>query len=231
MAKLFLFDIDGTLVTGVNDSTLSVGSTEDRFTLAIKNALDLDVKRERDFRGLTDYLILKEMLKDAGWSDARIEPQIPRLIAELDAVHGQVFHPDLVKLLPGVRELLSALTERHQILGLLTGNLETVARRKLEALNVWSFFTVGGFGSDAHATRADLVKLAVGRAGFEERPEMVYALGDTPKDIEAAIDAGIENSVGVVNGFREASELKEAGAKIVLDDFKDTEYVLRMFGV
>jgi len=231
MTKLFLFDIDGTLVTGVNDSTLSVGFTQDRFTLAIKNALAIDVKRERDFRGLTDYLILKEMLKDVGWSDARIDPVMPQLVAELDRVHGETFQATLVRLLPGVQELLTALSVRRHILGLLTGNLETVAQRKLEALGVWSFFTVGGFGSDAHATRADLVKLAVQRAGFSSRADDVYVLGDTPKDIEAAAAAGIVNSVGVVNGFRDASELKSAGAKIVLDDFKHTEHVLRMLGV
>lgn len=231
MPNLFLFDIDGTLVMGVNDSTLSVGFTEDRFVLAIRNALGVEVKRDRDFRGLTDYLILQAMLKDIGWDEGRIQSVMPQLLVELDNVHKQVFQSGSVKLLPGVEELLAALAARHETLGLLTGNLETIARRKLEMLGIWSFFSVGGYGSDPHETRADLVRLAMQRAGFEHRIQDVFLIGDTPKDIEAAGEAGIVNSVGVANGFRSVDELKTAGARITLEDFSDTARVLHAFGV
>ena len=231
MAKLFLFDIDGTLVTGVNDSTLSVSTAEDRFVLAIRGALGIDVKRDKDFRGLTDYLILKAMLHGAGWTEERIQPVMPRLLAELDAVHEKIFQAGSIRLLPGVGELLTALAARHETLGLLTGNLETIARRNLIALGIWSFFSVGGYGSDPHEKRADLVRLAIRRAGYEQHTEDVFLIGDTPKDIEAAHEAGVVNSVGVANGFRSIDELKAAGAHISLEDFSDTAHVLRMLGV
>jgi phosphoglycolate phosphatase-like HAD superfamily hydrolase len=229
--KLFLFDVDGTLVTGVNDSTLSVGFTEDRFILAIRNTLGVEAKRDKDFRGLTDYLILREMLKNVGWGEQRITAAMPRLIVELDRVHATTFQPASVRLLPGVKELLVALANRGQTLGLLTGNLEAVAKRKLEALGIWSFFTVGGYGSDPHTARADLVTLAIQRAGYAGRVSDVFLIGDTPKDIEAAQDAGVENSVGVTYGFRSAEELKDAGAKITIEDFADTGKTLHLFGV
>lgn len=229
--KLFLFDIDGTLTAGAHDKTLSAGFTEDRFIRAIRNVLGLEAKRDRDFRGLTDYLILKEMLKDLGWNDQQIGPAIPKLIAELNKIHVQRFRADLIRVLPGVSDLLAALTERGHTLGLVTGNLEMFAKLKLEALGIWSFFSVGGFGSDPHTTRADLVRLAIQRAGFEGRYDEVYLIGDTAKDIEAATEAGVKNSVGVVNGFRDPSELENAGARIVLEDFTDTAQVLRSFGI
>lgn len=231
MAKLFLFDVDGTLVSGVNDSTLSIGFNDDRFVLAIRSALGVEVKRDKDFRGLTDYLILKAMLKDIGWDEIRIESVMPAVIAALDSVHEKIFQPELVKLLPGVSELLRALSERHQILGLLTGNLETVAKRKLEALGIWSFFSVGAYGSDPHEIRSDLAKLAITRAGFGDHIEDVFIIGDTPKDIETARGAGVTNSVGVANGFRSIDELKAAGAHIALEDLSDTGRILRLFGV
>lgn len=231
MAKLFLFDIDGTLTAGSHDKTLSAGFTEDRFILAIRNALGVEARRDRDVRGLTDYLILKEMLIDVGWDEQRIQSAIPKLIAELNKIHEERFRADLIRVLPGVKELLAALAERGQILGLVTGNLEMFAKLKLEALDIWSFFSVGGFGSDPHTNRADLVELAIKRAGFQDRLRDVYLIGDTSKDIEAARDAGVENSVGVVNGFRDPRELIDAGAKIVLDDFTDTRQVLKSFGV
>jgi len=231
MQKPFLFDIDGTLVSGVNDSALSTILAEDRFTQAISRGLGLSVRHKKDFRGLTDYLILKILLEDEGWATEQIESAMPELIKELDKVHERTFRAADIKLLPGVKQLLIALRQHGIALGLITGNLQPVARRKLEALGVWPYFSVGGFGDDPHTVRADLVRLAIKRAGFEDRKEDVYVIGDTPRDIEAAHQAGVHNSVGVANGYRDIQELKGAGAKVVFEDFKDTKLVLKKLAI
>ncbi|HSW74879.1 MAG TPA: HAD family hydrolase [Candidatus Saccharimonadales bacterium] len=231
MHKLFLFDIDGTLVGGVGDSTLATTSTEDRFTQAINSGLGLNIKHKKDFRGLTDYLILKLLLEDEGWIAEQIESAMPELIKELNKVHEKTFRAEDITLLPGVKPLLVVLHQHHVKLGLITGNLKPVAKRKLEALGVWSYFSVGGFGDDPHVVRADLVKTAIKRAGFEDRMEDVYVIGDTPRDIEAAHQAGVQNSVGVANGYRDIQELKDADAKLIFEDFKDTDYTLKKLGV
>jgi phosphoglycolate phosphatase len=222
MKKLLLFDIDGTLLKGVWD---------DRYNRALGSIYDLNIKLDKDFRGYTDYLILAALLESEGWDDQQIKAAMPELLRELDKVHKDTFNADDMKLLPGVRKLLEALSQEKVTKGLITGNLVTIAQRKLEALDIWKYFSGGGFGSDPHLIRADLVKIAVKRAGFENSLEDVYVIGDTPRDIEAAIQAGVKNSVGVANGFRSTKELEEAGAKIVLEDFKDTEAVLKALGV
>ena len=231
MQKLFLFDVDGTLVGGIKDSTLVRKAAEDRFTQAIRQALGVQVRSEKDFRGYTDYLILATMLADEGWENERIQTVMPRLLEELDAVHASLFRPDSIHVLPGVEALLKALTDRGQQLGLVTGNLEPVAHRKLEAVGIWHYFSVGGFGNDMHLARSDLVLIAVKRAGFEHRLDNVFVIGDTARDIEAAQEAGVANSVGVVNGYRDPQELADAGAAIVLDDVVDTQRVLQAFGL
>ncbi len=230
MNKLLLFDIDGTLVGGVKDSALSVGVKSDRFTQAI-SSLGLDVKHSKDFRGSTDYLILVTLLQDEGWGDEQIKLAMPQLLKELDRVHQKTFRPEDLKLLPGVKELLVALSQHNVVLGLITGNLRPIAKRKLEALGVWSFFSVGGYGDDPHIVRAGLIRTAIKRAGFEDHVEDVYVIGDTQKDIEAANEAGIKNSVGVANGYRNSKEFEAVGARIVLEDFKDTEDVLKRLDV
>jgi phosphoglycolate phosphatase-like HAD superfamily hydrolase len=222
MNKLLLFDIDGTLVSGTHDN---------RFERAIGNIHGLDTKLTGDFQGYTDYLILATLLQNEGWDEEQIESAMPELLKELDIVHKNTFRLDAVKLLPGVKGLLAALSDADCTLGLITGNVDTIAERKLKAVGIWSYFKLGGYGNDLHTTRADLVTTAVKRAGYEDRLDEVYVIGDTARDIAAAHDAGIKNSVGVANGFRSTKELIDAKSRIVLKDFKDTSEVLKRLGI
>ena len=222
MKKLLLFDIDNTLITGTHDN---------RFERAIGNLHGLETNLEGDFQGYTDYLILAALLKSEGWNESQIEETMPKLLEELDAVHASTFQADSIKILPGVRDLLEALKAKGCILGLITGNLEVIAERKLAAVDIWKYFELGGYGSDPHSTRANLVSVAVKRAGYTDKMQNVYVVGDTARDIQAAHDAGVENSVGVTNGFRDKQEFIDARAKIIFEDFMDTNQVLGELGV
>lgn len=222
MSKLLLFDIDGTLITS---------KRADRFSRAIHKVHALHIDSDKDFSGYTDYLILDALLKEKGWTDIQVKESMPKLIKELDRVHAETFQPDDVELLPGTRELIAKLKDRDHQLGLITGNIKGTARRKLEAAGIWSSFSLGGFGDDPHSIRADLVKVAIKRAGYEEDLEDVFVFGDTARDIEAAHTAGVMNSVGVANGYRDIKELVDAGAKYVFEDCKDTNAVMRTLGL
>lgn len=222
MKKLLLFDIDGTLITGGKDNL---------FAQALKKTHNLDAVPGFDHRGMTDYTILGAFLEELGWSKKEAADAMPGLLKGLDSVHSEVFNMHDYSVLPGVKELLIRLCDLGCTLGLITGNLETRARRKLEALGLWKYFSVGGFGSDPHQVRADLVKVAIRRAGFEESLKDVFVLGDTVKDIEAAHEAGVKSSVGVANGFRDPEELANAGAKYIFDDFMNTDEVIKKLGL
>lgn len=222
MRRLFLFDIDGTLIKT---------RSNDRFAQTINNLHGLKVKIKHDHHGSTDQIILTELLKGESWSHREIMKAMPALMEELDRIHRTSFSPESVKILPGIPNLLAELKKQGQAIGLITGNIEVIAKRKLEAVGIYSYFSLGGFGSDPHTKRADLVKIAVDKAQFSDDLQGVYVIGDTPRDIWAAKEAGIINSVGVANGFRSTKELVDAGAKIVLEDFKDTKKVLAEFGL
>jgi phosphoglycolate phosphatase len=222
MRRLFLFDIDGTLIKT---------RSNDRFAQTINNLHGLNVRIPEDYHGSTDRIILSELLKAENWSHKKITKAMPELLKELNRIHQASFSQKNIRILPGIPELLAELKERGQVISLITGNIEIIAKRKLEAVGIYSYFSLGGFGSDPHTKRADLVKIAVDRAKFSDDLQKVYVIGDTPRDIWAAHEAGISNSVGVANGFRSTEELVEAGAKIVLQDFKDTKKVLAEFGL
>ena len=218
MRKLILFDIDGTLIDNVGD--------DHKFRRTIRKVHDIEVRTKGDFRGYTDYLILGALLEGEGWDDAMIDTAMPVLLAELERDHAANFEPERVVVLPGVVKLLDALERQGTVLGLITGNMKSISERKLATVGLWDYFTVGGFGNDPHKVRADLVRLAVERAGFSNESENVWVIGDTPRDIEAIHAAGLKHSVGVANGFRPLAELEAAGAEVVFEDLRNTELVV-----
>jgi phosphoglycolate phosphatase len=222
MGKLFLFDVDRTLVEGPENN---------RYSEAIKNLHKLDAEINFDPEGMTDKLILEALLEQQGWTDDQIQASIAKLIDEIHKVYKRSFKTGSVRLLPGVRELLEQLQKRRITLGLITGNAENVAEIKLGDAGIWHYFSVGGYGNDPHVTRGDLVTVAISKAGFKNNMDNVYVVGDTPRDIFAAKEARVKHTVGVANGYRKTQELIDAGAEIVIEDFKNTKDTLSKLGV
>ena len=71
---------------------------------------------------------------------------------------------DHIEVLPGVRELVTALAaDRRVVLGLLTGNVAEGAAAKLAPTGVAQLFKVGAYGSDS-ASRPGRPAVAVRRA-------------------------------------------------------------------
>jgi phosphoglycolate phosphatase len=91
---------------------------------------------------------------------------------------------------PGIPDLLAALSDRPDAfrLSLVTGNLEPIARLKLERAGIGHHFPAGqgGFGSDHHA-RGELPAIARGRMSAPAWPrDRTVVIGDTPRDIACA---------------------------------------------
>ena len=124
---------------------------------------------------------------------------------------------------PQVVETLDELAQDHD-LALLTGNPEPVARARMRRLGLDRFFATGtgAFGCEAEQ-RADLVHLARRRAGDPPLAELVL-VGDTPRDIEGAHEAGIR-AIAVTTGEYERAEL--AGAEHVLGALSELPNALR----
>jgi phosphoglycolate phosphatase-like HAD superfamily hydrolase len=79
------------------------------------------------------------------------------------------------------------------VLSLVTGNLEPVARLKLERAGVGGYFAhgQGAFGSDSE-DRNELVPIARTRAALPAWPrERTVVIGDTPRDIACARADGV----------------------------------------
>ena len=215
---LILFDVDGTLVSCPPD-TAPVAAIRDLYGLEIS----LEGIRTG---GMTEPQILALLLRSGGWDDVKITKKLPRLMQAMEFFCRQAFNKGTAKLLPGVKSLLTELKQRGVILGLVTGNRRSLAQLKLEDVDIWSYFSIGGFGDDPHEKRSDLIRLAVDRAGFGLNGPGIYVVGDTWRDMKAAVEAGVVNRVGLVGPRHPRQEFEEAGATIILSSFTDTPKVL-----
>jgi phosphoglycolate phosphatase len=132
-------------------------------------------------------------------------------------------------IMPGVRELLDALTNRDDVyLALLTGNYEAAAQLKLEHFDLWRYFRCGAFGDDA-PDRNGLLPRAVARVAACGGPSIAAAdavvIGDTPLDVACAMASGAR-SIAVATGNHGVEELRATGADVVFRDLSDTVRVL-----
>jgi phosphoglycolate phosphatase-like HAD superfamily hydrolase len=224
--RVVLFDIDGTILW-------TDGAGRRAVQQALEDVFGAPVPQGHEFDGKTDPQIVRDLMRLAGHSDARIdegmEPLMRRYLAGLEMELREGSHTHLF---PGVRELIDALETREDVvLGLLTGNLQSGAALKLAAAGLdIARFRVGAFGSDHHH-RPELPAVAQRRArealGLDIPGEKIYVIGDTPADIECGRDIGAR-AIAVATGRYTVDELARHHPYAVFPDLTDTAAVLEV---
>jgi phosphoglycolate phosphatase len=215
---IVLFDIDGTLI-------LTGGAGGRAMSRAFEDTFDIPAALDGiPMGGRTDAGILAHACARAGLNPSADE--LRRFRSRYAECLRQALPeaPQPKGVLPGVRALLHALSERPNIfVALLTGNCEEGARLKLEHFDLWSFFRCGAFG-DELAERNDLFSVAMQRArecgAPAVPPDQVVVIGDTELDVAVATAAGAR-SVAVATGSSSIRTLRRSGADVVLPDLSD----------
>ncbi|HWL54935.1 MAG TPA: HAD family hydrolase [Chthoniobacteraceae bacterium] len=223
---LFLFDIDGTLIS-------SGGAGEHALKLAIADLFGVENGLEGiEIAGRTDRFIARNVCQRfcVEPTPERLRELFERyfahLAAELPRRNG--------RLLPGVAALLDALRSRpHVALTLLTGNLQEGARLKLTHYGVWDYFDFGAYADDSE-DRNGLGPVAVERAlqtyGVPFEPRRVVILGDTPHDIACGQVIGAR-TVAIATGPYSTDALAQHQPDHLYDDLSDIEAILADLGV
>jgi phosphoglycolate phosphatase-like HAD superfamily hydrolase len=219
--KLFLFDIDGTLL-------LTGRAGEHALRLALRDRFGVeDDLATISFAGSTDGAIARQMF------ESNAIPVTPENVADL--FDGYIHHLALElprregQVLPGIVGLLEELHARPDcVLGLLTGNIARGAELKLSHYGVWDYFEFGAFADD-HVDRNKLGPVAHARAaekhGISFEAREVYVLGDTPRDIDCARAAGFV-AVAIATGSYTKEQLAEHKPDFLFEDLSDTTAVL-----
>lgn len=179
------------------------------------------------FNGRTDAWILSQAAAAHGVpADALVS--FKPLYLEYLAVELQKPGPRK-GVMPGVRQLLDALSDRDDVfLALLTGNFERGARIKLEHFDLWRYFPCGAFGDAVH-DRNGLLPIALasveGFEGLRAAAADAVIIGDTPLDVGVALSGGAR-AVAVATGSHTTHELHTCGAHAVFEDLSDLDAVL-----
>jgi len=226
---LLLFDIDGTLLLkGAEAHAAAV-------VAALCEVWEVEPPQTAhgvEAAGRTDQAIARDILELAGISAEQFDQRRDDFILAA-ASHYELLVPDDLsdRLAPHAAETLAQVDahERYHC-SLVTGNIQRVARLKLDAAGILYPFAEGqgGFGSDSD-DRNDLPPIARMRAGQlwnggDAWPaERTVVIGDTPRDIACARADGTL-VVAVATGPFAADDL--AGADVVIDDLRQLDAAL-----
>lgn len=224
--QLVLWDIDGTLVRAGPHGRDAFGEA---FAAVFGREVDVS---GLPMAGRTDHSITMALLEAEGIEhrERHLPSMLGELTAALEARREQIAAEGSAT--PGARQALETLARQEGITqSLLTGNLEVNAALKLSAFGLEDLvdLEIGGYGSDPHRARSDLVGAAREKAarlrGLHVEPAATVLVGDTPLDVEAAHTAGAR-AVAVATGPYGARELAQSGAEAVLEDLRDTDALL-----
>ena len=178
-----LFDVDGALI-----STGGAGTRSWRWAFERLHGIPADIG-EFSEAGMTDPVVARRTFRSVIGREPAEREMARLLAAYLERLPEEVENSESYQVLPGAEELLRRLGEGGLLLGIVTGALEAAAHIKLSRARLNRFYSFGGYGSDSE-DRTELTRRAIERAGailgLKLAPARVYAVGDTPKDIEAA---------------------------------------------
>ncbi len=218
MKRLALFDIDCTLIDAHGAGGRAIFAAIEA-TYGVTGALD-----GYTFHGRTDPAIVRDLAERWGVDPERAEAGVEQCLRHYVARLRDEVGEGHIEVLPGVRELVTALAaDRRVVLGLLTGNVAEGAAVKLAPTGVARLFKVGAYGSDS-AWRPDLPAVAARRAeevtGLRFTGKEIAVIGDTPADIQCGASLGVK-TVAVATGTHAIDELAAHAPDFVFPDLSD----------
>lgn len=139
-----------------------------------------------------------------------------------------------VSVLPGVVNTVHVLAEAGVRQTVVTGNIETVGRLKLQAGQLVPPLDpdLGGFGDHGN-NRAEVARRAVARlveAGWAYAGDQCWIVGDTPRDLLCARAIGVRCAL-VATGRHSASSLAALGADVVINGFEEAEELVSLWNL
>ncbi|MDA0632831.1 haloacid dehalogenase-like hydrolase [Nonomuraea sp. MCN248] len=135
------------------------------------------------------------------------------------------------RMMAGARDALRSVARLDGVVQtVLTGTIKSNAVLKLQAFKLDRYvdFELGGYGEEPYP-KAGLLQVAQGRAkarlGVPFTSANTVVIGDSARDVQAARIGGA-GMIAVASGRSTATELRQAGADLVLPDLSDAAEVV-----
>jgi len=224
MQKLILWDIDGTLI-------YSGGVAGEAMRASMQRVYGgVSTEARHSYAGKTDRQIILETFAERDHDEllSTLDHFTATYVEELTSRRDEFL--TRCRVLDGAAAALERLTTADVIQSVLTGNLQPIARIKLDLMGLTHFLAldVGAYGSDHHR-RTELVPFAAARAeqryGRSFTGTDVVVIGDTPHDIDCGRAVGAR-TIAVATGPFSADALRAHAADLVLENLADTDAVI-----
>jgi len=205
--KAVLFDLDGTLIDTVDD----IGDVANR-VLSNRKFPTHSISTYRLFIGEGVRMLFTRALPE----EDRKQDLITACLKEFIEDYRYNYNVK-TKLYDGVPELLDTLKLRGLKLAILSNKPHPITKDCVAFfLSKWDFDVVSGQQDSIPRKPDPKGALEVARRLAIPPSSFIY-LGDTAIDMKTAVSAGMF-PVGVLWGFRSLKELKENGARVIIDD-------------
>jgi phosphoglycolate phosphatase-like HAD superfamily hydrolase len=220
--KLFLFDIDGTLISPGSVSRNILAQTISKVT---NTPVDLGYD---DVAGFTDRSITRNALTKINYGGMVFEPVLNSILDQyVESMKEEFSTSALPFIYKDCITLLDAVEMAGHSTCLLTGNMKSVSKIKLEKFGLWERFKFGIFADDAEE-KLSMPRLAREKAWDELtesfRLENMVVVGDTVQDAEAANENGCQ-SVIVCRKPEKRELIQAENPNYLVDDLSDPELI------
>jgi len=209
--RLFLFDLDGTLIDSKSDIAASVNRVLMRLELS-----PLPVPRVVEFVGNGVRKLLERTLREI----YRRTPDEDLLQKGLELFRKDYAEHmlDSTRLYPGAEQALESLSWADK--AVVSNKPERYSRPILEGLGVSDlFFTILG-EETAGAYKPDPAQLQTAMRLCGASPRDTVMVGDSAVDIEAGRAAGA-TTCAVTYGFHTRDELQQYSPDLIIDDLRE----------
>ena len=208
MARLLVFDLDGTLVDSSRDIATAVNATLARVA---PGTAAIPLEAILSYVGEGARLLIERSLGHVG-----LDRRADDVLSVYLECYGQHLL-DTTRLYPGVAEALDAL--EGTTLAVLTNKPGDMSRAILEGLGVASRFARVWGAGDVPSRKPDPGGLLHLMSDVGVPRQETWMVGDSATDVHAARAAGVRVA-GVTWGFH-PSALRAAGADRLIDDPRD----------
>lgn len=221
--KLILFDIDGTLMYHVGARHWNEQYAHGmKVAYGITDQIDFSV-----YNGSIERHMAWDVAQKYHISREEFFAKFPLYVAAMRKLleewqkEGEVF-----KAIPEAVSLVEKLSEHKEyVLGILTGNAESIAHWKLKHVGINGYFSFGLYGEEAD-DRISLAKLVFEKAKKELHEEFalqdIVVIGDTVHDIRCGKAIGAV-TIAVTTGMHgDSSVLETEKPNLLVDTLADS---------
>ncbi|MCX5781817.1 MAG: HAD-IA family hydrolase [Elusimicrobia bacterium] len=190
--KLFIFDLDGTLIDSQIDILNSVNHVRSLLKLP-----PLELSKVRSYIGNGANILVQKILPGAN------QKELANAFVEFKNYYYK--HPvENTKIYSGILELLEKLKGKKK--AVLTNKPENISKKILESLNLDSYFSLVWGGDTGPKKKPDPGPIHSILKRFKLEPKDAIMIGDGINDIRAAKSAGVA-TLALGYGYTDEKEI------------------------